>query len=305
MLGSFELFGKEYSYYAVLALIGALLAGAFSFIFAKKRGLNEVKMVFLLLFSVIGVFIGGHLLYAVTNIDKLAYLPKVRNFMEFIYLMAFVFGGQVFYGGLLGGILAGVIYAKVTKLDNFSGYADIAACGIKVYRKYSRENYMLKYTKECCVDDAERKFYLCDVPETCNVWNKIYRTAFIKNRKIEFEAGIHMQEDISFTMETLYYSKKFVTVPGTLYNYDRRNENSIVKTKSLKMKQDVKYTQNKMFEFLKSNNINFPKTWHKVRKYKFLGITVLKVRYHSTRRECKLFNIIKFKLPPIYKYEEV
>ena len=192
------------------------------------------------------------------------------------------------------------LYAAAQKYD-----ADIAACGIKVYRKYSRENYMLKYTKECCVDDAERKFYLCDVPETCNVWNKIYRTAFIKNRKIEFEAGIHMQEDISFTMETLYYSKKFVTVPGTLYNYDRRNENSIVKTKSLKMKQDVKYTQNKMFEFLKSNNINFPKTWHKVRKYKFLGITVLKVRYHSTRRECKLFNIIKFKLPPIYKYEEV
>lgn len=192
------------------------------------------------------------------------------------------------------------LYAAAQKYD-----ADIAACGIKVYRKYSRENYMLKYTKECCVDDAERKFYLCDVPETCYVGNKIYRTAFIKNRKIEFEAGIHMQEDISFTMETLYYSKKFVTVPGTLYNYDRRNENSIVKTKSLKMKQDVKYTQNKMFEFLKSNNINFPKTWRKVRKYKFLGITVLKVRYHSTRRECKLFNIIKFKLPPIYKYEEM
>lgn len=192
------------------------------------------------------------------------------------------------------------LYAAAQKYD-----ADIAACGIKVYRKYSRENYMLKYTKECCVDDAERKFYLCDVPESCHVCNRIYKAEVIRSKNIEFEAGIHMQEDISFTMETLYYSKKFVTVPGTLYNYDRRNENSIVKTKSLKMKQDVKYTQNKMFEFLKSNNINFPKTWHKVRKYKFLGITVLKVRYHSTRRECKLFNIIKFKLPPIYKYEEV
>ncbi len=147
MLGSFELFGKEYSYYAVLALIGALLAGAFSFIFAKKRGLNEVKMVFLLLFSVIGVFIGGHLLYAVTNIDKLAYLPKVQNFMEFIYLMAFVFGGQVFYGGLLGGILAGVIYAKVTKLDNFSGYADIAACAVPLFHVFGRIGCFLS---GCC-----------------------------------------------------------------------------------------------------------------------------------------------------------
>lgn len=192
------------------------------------------------------------------------------------------------------------LYAAAQKYD-----ADIAACGIKVYRKYSRVNYMLKYTKEHCVNDLERKLYLCDVPETCNVWNKIYRTTFIKNKNIKFEAGIHMQEDVSFTMEALYYSGNLVAVPATLYNYERRNENSIVRSKSLKKKQDVEYTQNKMFEFLKSNNINLPKTWRQVRKYKFLGITVLKVRYHSTRRECKLFNIIKFKLPPIYKYEEM
>ena len=192
------------------------------------------------------------------------------------------------------------LYAAAQKYD-----ADIAACGIKVYRKYNRISSVLKYTKEEYTDDIERKFYLCDVPESCHVCNRIYKAEVIRSKNIEFEAGIHMQEDMSFTMESLYYSGKLVTVPGALYNYDRRNENSIVRSKSLKKKQDVEYTQNKMLEFIKSNNINLPKTWRKVRKYKFLGITVLKVRYHSTRRECKLFNIIKFKLPPIYKYEEV
>lgn len=192
------------------------------------------------------------------------------------------------------------LYAAAKESD-----ADIAACGIKVYRKYSRVNYMLKYTKEHCVNDLERKLYLCDVPETCNVWNKIYRTTFIKNNNIEFEVGINFGEDVSFTVEALYYSGNLVIVPATLYNYERRNVNSIVKTKSDKLRRDSEHVHNRMSDFLKSKNINLPKTWRQVRKYKFLGITVLKVRYHSTRRECKLFNIIKFKLPPIYKYEEV
>ncbi len=192
------------------------------------------------------------------------------------------------------------LYAAAKESD-----ADIAACGIKVYRKYSRVNYMLKYTKEHCVNDLERKLYLCDVPETCNVWNKIYRTTFIKNNNIEFEVGINFGEDVSFTVEALYYSGNLVIVPATLYNYERRNVNSIVKTKSDKLRRDSEHVHNRMSDFLKSKNINLPKTWRQVRKYKFLGITVLKVRYHSTRRECKLFNIIKFKLPPIYKYEEM
>ncbi|MGN0597863.1 MAG: hypothetical protein ACI4J1_11125 [Ruminiclostridium sp.] len=44
MLGSFNFFGKEIGYYPLMALIGALTAGVFCFITAKKRGLNEVKI---------------------------------------------------------------------------------------------------------------------------------------------------------------------------------------------------------------------------------------------------------------------
>lgn len=37
MLGSFEFLGKEYGYYMIMALIGALTSGAFSYIMAKNR----------------------------------------------------------------------------------------------------------------------------------------------------------------------------------------------------------------------------------------------------------------------------
>ena len=138
MLGSFEFLGKEYGYYMIMALIGALTSGAFSYIMAKKQKLNEVKIVILLLFSVIGVLIGGHLLYGITNADKLWLFGKAESFGDVIYLLSAIFGGQVFYGGLLGGILAGYIYAKATKLENFTGYADILAAAVPLFHLFGR-----------------------------------------------------------------------------------------------------------------------------------------------------------------------
>ena len=42
MLGSFEFLGKEYGYYMIMALIGSLTSGAFSYILAIIQNLNEV-----------------------------------------------------------------------------------------------------------------------------------------------------------------------------------------------------------------------------------------------------------------------
>lgn len=138
MLGSFILFGKEYGYYTILALVGVLAAGAFCFIKAKRSGLNEVKIVFLLIFSAIGVLIGGHLLYGITNIGSFYLLGTASDFIEFFLIAGLLFGGQVFYGGLLGGIAAGVLYAKITKLENFGDYADILAAAVPFFHFFGR-----------------------------------------------------------------------------------------------------------------------------------------------------------------------
>ena len=184
------------------------------------------------------------------------------------------------------------LYAAAKKRD-----ADIACGCIKTWRKFNRKDIMLEYKAEEVTENIYRKFYLCDIPETCNVWNRIYRAGKLKENHIEFEHGV-MYEVVCFTMEVLYYLKKLVVVSGTYYNYERANENSIVKIKSEKAKQDFEHVQKRMMEFLKSKNLDLPAYYHAVKKYKFSGITVLKIRYHSTRRECKLFNIIKFDLPP-------
>lgn len=152
MLGSFILFGKEYGYYTILALVGVLVAGFFSYIKAKRSGLNEVKIVFLLLFSSLGVLIGGHILYGITNIGSFYLLGNASDFIEFILIAGLLFGGQVFYGGLLGGIAAGVLYAKVTKLENFGSYADILAAAVPLFHFFGRVGCFLGgccYGVEC------------------------------------------------------------------------------------------------------------------------------------------------------------
>ncbi|MCQ4021408.1 MULTISPECIES: prolipoprotein diacylglyceryl transferase [unclassified Ruminococcus] len=138
MIGSFTLFGKEIGTYGVAAIIGILATGCFAYIKAMRNRLDEVRMVFMLLFSAIGVFVGGHILYGITNIQYIGLLFQAKNFTQWLNIAGMLFGGQVFYGGLLGGIAAAIIYAKATKLENLGGYADIMAAGVPLFHTFGR-----------------------------------------------------------------------------------------------------------------------------------------------------------------------
>lgn len=65
-------------------------------------------MLYILLFGSIGAFAGGHILYAITMYKQLiSFISNPENFSNFktiINNLASIFGGSVFYGGLLGGI---------------------------------------------------------------------------------------------------------------------------------------------------------------------------------------------------------
>lgn len=138
MIGSINIFGRELGIYAIMALIGGLLAGFIAYRKARKNGLDEVTMIIMTLFGMIGVLVGGHLLYGITNIHNFGLFALVEDFDSFIAVVSFLFGGQVFYGGLIGGMIAVLIYAKVTKLESFGGYADIYAAGVPLFHCFGR-----------------------------------------------------------------------------------------------------------------------------------------------------------------------
>ena len=121
MLPTISFLGRELSTYAIMAIIGILVAIFFSEKNANKHNIDSSKVTSLLLFSGIGIIIGGHILYGLTNFDKIIYLfqhfTQIDSLHILIDSLVYIFGGQVFYGGLIGGLLAGYIYLKKRKED--------------------------------------------------------------------------------------------------------------------------------------------------------------------------------------------
>lgn len=110
------------SSYAVFVLIGVLTSGFVVCRTAKKRGHDDNDYIVFMLISAIGVFIGGHILYGVTQMtafwEVVTHWGKyIKSIGDFIAIFSYIFGGSVFYGGLLGGIAAGLIYGKIKRLD--------------------------------------------------------------------------------------------------------------------------------------------------------------------------------------------
>lgn len=140
MFPNIELFGKVLSWYMITALCGILTVLYFTYKTAQKQKLDPFNMLYLVLFAFIGVFFGGHILYGITNI---AYWPlyfknlfSFGSFGKFIDATVAVFGGQVFYGGLLGGLAVGAVYAHKKHFE--MRYIDIAACAVPLFHTFGR-----------------------------------------------------------------------------------------------------------------------------------------------------------------------
>lgn len=141
MFPSFVLFNKEISMYAIMTIIG-LLSALFIFfrIYKLKQEANNEALTILLL-SCIGLFIGSHLLYGITNTNKLIYLFKNLNllsgFKEFVSCLGLIFGGNVFYGGLIGLLLTSVFLVRNKKV-NKSLLFDTLAVMIPLFHFFGR-----------------------------------------------------------------------------------------------------------------------------------------------------------------------
>jgi phosphatidylglycerol:prolipoprotein diacylglycerol transferase len=106
------LFGRQFAVYAIMALCGIFAAGIIACGKAKKAGFDDTAMISLLLAAGIGAFAGGHILYGFTRFRLFPFLPEAPDIAGVLSRAGILFGGQVFYGGLFGGIAAGFIYGR-------------------------------------------------------------------------------------------------------------------------------------------------------------------------------------------------
>lgn len=138
MFSGFTLFGKIFiSSYAICSLFGIFTGCPLAIYYYKKRTGDDISMIFVFLFSALGIFLGMHLLFGITNIEYWGELLKATDFIDFFKRFGILFGGSVFYGGLLGGLIAGGISAKVQKLP-LADVTDCAAPAIAIFHGFGR-----------------------------------------------------------------------------------------------------------------------------------------------------------------------
>ena len=133
----FMVFGKMITTYLIMSVIGAFIAGIFVCRLTRQRGMDDNDSIIVLLFSAIGVLLGGHLLYGLTNLKYIPQIFESESFSQFIQNVNTVFGGSVYYGGLICGILAAIITIKIKKLE-LPIFADMLAVSIPLFHSFAR-----------------------------------------------------------------------------------------------------------------------------------------------------------------------
>lgn len=140
MIPVFQILNKTLSAYMIFAAVGAIAAVLTVYALAQKHGLDEIQMLFMTLWSFIGIAVGGSLLYGITNFslitDAIGNPGQFSGFGDVLERLQLVFGGFVFYGGLLGVLLIVKIYSKKKRLS--LRYTDLAAVGITEFHFFGR-----------------------------------------------------------------------------------------------------------------------------------------------------------------------
>ena len=82
----------------------------------------------------------------ITNIKYFPVLLKAESIIQFFQFVGTIFGGSVFYGGLIGGIIAALITIKIKKLP-LGAFADIITLCIPAFHAFARVGCFLS---GCC-----------------------------------------------------------------------------------------------------------------------------------------------------------
>jgi phosphatidylglycerol:prolipoprotein diacylglycerol transferase len=134
------LFGRPIGLYPIMALCGIFAAGIYVCHITKKEGHDDNEAIVFLLVSAIGVLLGGHVLYGIVNYRYIIYiindLLKDAPWKTLLSDFVTVFGGSVFYGGLLGGLGAAFLYLR--KNMNLAYLIDNTAPAIPLFHFFGR-----------------------------------------------------------------------------------------------------------------------------------------------------------------------
>ena len=126
---AFTIFGIDVMWYGILMATGMILGTYLALKEAERVGISEDDVLNLAIFAIPAGVLGARLYYVIFNWGFYSQNPsQILNFRG---------GGMAIHGALIGGILAGLIYTKLKKI-NFFKMADIALIGMPLAQAIGR-----------------------------------------------------------------------------------------------------------------------------------------------------------------------
>lgn len=119
----FHIFGIEVSAYSLCSVVGMLICVAVFYYMARRRNMLKGDLVYMSLAAIVGMIIGAHILFGITRlgnmIRQLQALSSNKTSSSFDTIADIImenWNGMVFYGGLIGAMVAIIVYTRKTKL---------------------------------------------------------------------------------------------------------------------------------------------------------------------------------------------
>lgn len=111
-----KIFGKTFSSYMIMSFLGLVAVMIYTCIQARRKKVNGDDAIYYVVFSMGGLVIGAMLLYQIVEFrNTVKILPYL--FKDIKYFISHWHVGLVFYGGLYGALVGGMVYARFYKQD--------------------------------------------------------------------------------------------------------------------------------------------------------------------------------------------
>lgn len=114
--------------YGLMIAVGVLAAYLFIMYQAKTLKINIQRIDPIILWILFGGLFGAKLLYWITQIENILQSPEI---------LLDISNGYVVYGGIIGGVFAGLVYCKVKRLS-FPLYADLIIPSVALAQGFGR-----------------------------------------------------------------------------------------------------------------------------------------------------------------------
>lgn len=165
MLPFITVCGRTVGSYALCSILGLCISGFVVCRLIKRHGVGVDDSILILLSVVGGIAAGGCLLYGATNIPTIITIlqrPNALSHRDTLSALLSCFGGLVFYGGFLGGLLAlRTATRRLTPLQR-TAFTDIYAVATPLFHTFGRIGCFLG---GCCYGIESRfGFLITDNP---------------------------------------------------------------------------------------------------------------------------------------------